>query len=41
MDKPGKRKKRVEEETEVNYINDRNKVFNKKVARYYDKYTKE
>ncbi|WVQ93739.1 hypothetical protein IAU59_000816 [Kwoniella sp. CBS 9459] len=39
----GKYKKRAkdDEDGEVNYINDRNKVFNKKVARYFDKYTKE
>lgn len=29
------------DEAEVNYINDRNKVFNKKLTRYFDKYTKE
>lgn len=40
MDK-GKRKKKVEEDGEVTYINDRNKVFNKKIGRYFDKYTKE
>ncbi|WVF66122.1 hypothetical protein IAT40_000861 [Kwoniella sp. CBS 6097] len=39
----GKYKKRAKDDDdgEVNYINDRNKVFNKKVARYFDKYTKE
>ncbi|OCF36222.1 pre-mRNA-splicing factor SYF2 [Kwoniella heveanensis BCC8398] len=39
----GKYKKRQKDDDdgEVNYINDRNKVFNKKVARYFDKYTKE
>ncbi|ORY29748.1 SYF2 splicing factor-domain-containing protein [Naematelia encephala] len=36
-----KRKKKDDGDEEVNYINDRNKVFNKKIARYYDKYTKE
>ncbi|WWC58380.1 uncharacterized protein I303_100920 [Kwoniella dejecticola CBS 10117] len=40
--KYGKRKnKKDDEEDEVTYINERNKVFNKKVARYFDKYTKE
>ncbi|RXK39681.1 pre-mRNA-splicing factor SYF2 [Tremella mesenterica] len=37
----GKRKKKEEEDETVTYINQRNKVFNKKVARYFDKYTKE
>jgi pre-mRNA-splicing factor SYF2 len=40
-----KGKKRVrpkkDEETDVTYINDRNKVFNRKLVRYFDKYTKE
>ncbi|WWC66755.1 uncharacterized protein I206_100660 [Kwoniella pini CBS 10737] len=40
--KYGKRKnKKDDEDDEVTYINERNKVFNKKVARYFDKYTKE
>ncbi len=30
-----------ENETTVNYINETNKQFNKKLARHYDKYTKE
>lgn len=28
-------------DAEVNYINDKNKHFNKKIARFYDKYTTE
>jgi pre-mRNA-splicing factor SYF2 len=36
-----KRRNRKVEETEVNYINKRNKHFNKKAARYFDKYTTE
>ena len=36
-----KRKKKEDEDEVVTYINERNKVFNKKIARYYDKYTKE
>ncbi|WVQ78922.1 hypothetical protein IAT38_001014 [Cryptococcus sp. DSM 104549] len=36
-----KREKKEDEDEEVNYINDRNKAFNKKIARYFDKYTKE
>ncbi|WWD16358.1 hypothetical protein CI109_100784 [Kwoniella shandongensis] len=36
-----KRRKNDDDDGEVNYINDRNKVFNKKIARYFDKYTKE
>ncbi|WVR03671.1 hypothetical protein IAU60_000666 [Kwoniella sp. DSM 27419] len=40
LSKP-KRRNKDDEDGEVNYINDRNKVFNKKVARYFDKYTKE
>ena len=36
-----KRKKKEDEDGDVTYINDRNKVFNKKIARYFDKYTTE
>lgn len=37
-----RRKKDSDDESgDVTYINKRNKVFNKKVARYFDKYTKE
>lgn len=37
-----RRKKESDDESgDVTYINKRNKVFNKKVARYFDKYTKE
>ncbi|KAL7420117.1 Pre-mRNA-splicing factor SYF2 [Cryptotrichosporon argae] len=36
-----KRAKREDADEDVTYINDRNKVFNKKVARYFDKYTKD
>ncbi|WVW82036.1 hypothetical protein I302_104041 [Kwoniella bestiolae CBS 10118] len=40
--KYGRRKnKKEDDDDEVTYINERNKVFNKKVARYFDKYTKE
>lgn len=35
------RKRANEDEGDVTYINDANKVFNKKINRYYDKYTKE
>ncbi|PVF98719.1 SYF2-domain-containing protein [Serendipita vermifera] len=35
------RKRTNEDEGDVTYINERNKVFNKKIARFYDKYTKE
>ncbi|KIP09956.1 hypothetical protein PHLGIDRAFT_85904 [Phlebiopsis gigantea 11061_1 CR5-6] len=35
------RKRNNEEEGDITYINERNKVFNKKIARYYDKYTTE
>lgn len=35
------RKRANEDEGDVTYINERNKVFNKKIARYYDKYTEE
>ncbi|NXD32774.1 SYF2 factor, partial [Spelaeornis formosus] len=36
-----KRKKKDDSDEVVTYINERNKVFNKKIARYFDKYTKE
>ncbi|EIN14570.1 mRNA splicing factor SYF2, partial [Punctularia strigosozonata HHB-11173 SS5] len=35
------RKRANEEEGDITYINERNRVFNKKIARYYDKYTAE
>ncbi|KAI0772954.1 SYF2-domain-containing protein [Trametes elegans] len=35
------RKRQNEDEGDVTYINERNRVFNKKIARYYDKYTAE
>ncbi|KAI0342419.1 SYF2-domain-containing protein [Trametopsis cervina] len=35
------RKRNNEDEGDITYINERNKVFNKKIARYYDKYTTE
>ncbi|KAH9851046.1 SYF2-domain-containing protein [Lenzites betulinus] len=35
------RKRHNEDEGDVTYINERNRVFNKKIARYYDKYTSE
>ncbi|KAI0827287.1 SYF2 splicing factor-domain-containing protein [Trametes gibbosa] len=35
------RKRHNEDEGDVTYINERNRVFNKKIARYYDKYTAE
>ncbi|CCA72648.1 hypothetical protein PIIN_06585 [Serendipita indica DSM 11827] len=43
LDKRGKwsRKRANEDEGDVTYINQRNKVFNKKIARFYDKYTTE
>jgi len=43
IDKRGKfsRKRLNEDEGDITYINEHNKVFNKKIARYYDKYTKE
>jgi pre-mRNA-splicing factor SYF2 len=39
----GKKKRKAKDDSNepVTYINERNKVFNKKVARYFDKYTKE
>jgi len=35
------RKRNNEDDGDITYINERNKVFNKKIARYYDKYTAE
>jgi pre-mRNA-splicing factor SYF2 len=43
LDKRAKhsRKRLNEDEGDITYINERNRVFNKKIARYYDKYTAE
>jgi len=43
IDKKSKfsRKRQNEDEGDITYINERNRVFNKKIARYYDKYTAE
>ncbi|KIM27800.1 hypothetical protein M408DRAFT_329751 [Serendipita vermifera MAFF 305830] len=43
LDKRGKwsRKRTNEDEGDITYINERNKVFNKKISRFYDKYTTE
>ncbi|KAJ3509608.1 hypothetical protein NLJ89_g5132 [Agrocybe chaxingu] len=43
IDKKGKfsRKRLNEVEGDITYINEQNRVFNKKIARYYDKYTSE
>jgi len=43
IDKKGKfsRKRVNEDDGDITYINERNRVFNKKIARYYDKYTAE
>ncbi|KAK0205455.1 SYF2-domain-containing protein [Desarmillaria ectypa] len=43
IDKKSKfsRKRPNEEEGDITYINEANRVFNKKIARYYDKYTSE
>ncbi|KAG5723891.1 Pre-mRNA-splicing factor syf2 [Termitomyces sp. T112] len=43
IDKKSKfsRKRLNEEEGDITYINEHNRVFNKKIARYYDKYTAE
>ncbi|KAF8513561.1 SYF2 splicing factor-domain-containing protein [Hysterangium stoloniferum] len=43
LDKRGKRsRKRLnEDDSDLTYINERNRVFNRKIARYYDKYTTE
>ncbi|KIK47967.1 hypothetical protein CY34DRAFT_21132 [Suillus luteus UH-Slu-Lm8-n1] len=43
IDKKGKfsRKRLDEDEGEITYINERNRVFNKKIARYYHQYTSE
>jgi len=35
------RKRLNEDEGDITYINERNRVFNKKIARFYDKYTEE
>ncbi|KAL0946221.1 hypothetical protein HGRIS_012480 [Hohenbuehelia grisea] len=35
------RKRANEDEGDITYINEHNRVFNKKIARYYDKYTSE
>ncbi|KAI0080401.1 SYF2-domain-containing protein [Panus rudis PR-1116 ss-1] len=35
------RKRNNEDEGDITYINERNRVFNKKISRYYDKYTAE
>lgn len=39
--KAEKKKKRKDDTGEVNYINERNKVFNQKINRYFNKYTTE
>lgn len=36
-----RKKKKGPEVEEVNYINHRNRMFNKKASRYFDKYTTE
>ncbi|KAF5392844.1 hypothetical protein D9757_001041 [Collybiopsis confluens] len=43
IEKKGKfhRKRLNEDEGDITYINEHNRVFNKKIARYYDKYTSE
>ncbi|KZT04885.1 SYF2-domain-containing protein [Laetiporus sulphureus 93-53] len=43
IDKKSKfsRKRHNEDEGDITYINERNRVFNRKIARYYDKYTAE
>ncbi|KAF8624661.1 hypothetical protein AX17_006992 [Amanita inopinata Kibby_2008] len=43
IDKKGKfsRRRLNEDEGDITYINEHNRVFNKKIARYYDKYTAE
>ncbi|THV05710.1 SYF2-domain-containing protein [Dendrothele bispora CBS 962.96] len=43
VEKKGKfsRKRLNEDEGDITYINEHNRVFNKKIARYYDKYTAE
>ncbi|GJJ14694.1 hypothetical protein Clacol_008961 [Clathrus columnatus] len=43
LDKRSKRsrKRPNEDQGDITYINERNRVFNKKIARYYDKYTAE
>ncbi|MBW0491550.1 hypothetical protein O181_031265 [Austropuccinia psidii MF-1] len=42
IDKRSKRSRvRKEEDGEITYINDKNKAFNQKIGRFYDKYTEE
>ncbi|KAK9893402.1 SYF2-domain-containing protein [Cystobasidium minutum MCA 4210] len=42
LDKRAKRSRaRAEDDGDITYINDRNKVFNKKLERYFNKYTEE
>ncbi|CAH7667564.1 SYF2 splicing factor-domain-containing protein [Phakopsora pachyrhizi] len=42
IDKRNKRSRvRKEEDGEITYINDKNKAFNKKIGRFYNKYTEE
>src|SRR6202035_1717505 len=36
-----RRKKRGDDDSDISYINQRNKVFNKKLERFYDPYTRE
>lgn len=36
-----KKRRAKDDDGDVTYINDRNKQFNKKINRYYDKYTEE
>jgi hypothetical protein len=35
------RRRAFNEDADINYINERNRVFNKKLKRYYDQYTSE
>jgi hypothetical protein len=35
------RRRRFNEDEDINYINERNRVFNKKLKRFYDPYTSE
>lgn len=39
--KADKKRARRDEGGDVTYINEKNKVFNKKINRYFDKYTSE
>ena len=40
IDKRSKRSRvRIEEDEDITYINDKNKVFNKKLERFFSKYT--